>query len=262
MKETQSAEDDPERRLVLGEMTWPEVDRKLAKIRVAVVPVGSCEQHGPNTTFTTDTDRAYEFCKLLAERVGSKILVFPPVGYGLSTHHMGFPTTVTLSVETMIALLCDIAIAIDRHGIKKILYVNGHGGNRMALDATITKLKYERGIDAYWTAMGTRLFRDAMENDMEIPRIIGHACEVETSQCLYLAPWLVKKNLEAGETREESPYFRRIFKDGNAAWDWRRDASGNGALGDARKATRELGKKMTDIALDQVTGIIDEILAR
>lgn len=248
--------------LVLGELSWPEVDSALSGVKVAVVPVGSCEQHGPNSSFTTDTEKANEFCKLLARRVGGKILVFPPIGYGLSTHHMGFPGTVTLSVETMISLLTDIATAISKHGIRKILFVNGHGGNRVALDASIIKLKYERGIDAYWTAMGTRLFLDTLSKEMTLPKVIGHACEVETSQCLFLAPWVVMPVLQPGTTHEESAYFRRVFRDGNAAWDWKRDASENGALGNACRASRDIGERMTELALTEVIGIIDEIIAR
>ena len=250
------------KRLLLGEMTWPEVERELHNVKVAVVPVGSCEQHGPNTSFTTDTERAYEFCKLLGDRVGSKILIFPPFGYGLSIHHMDFPTTVTLRVETMIHALTDIAESIGRHGIKKILYVNGHGGNRPALDATITKLRYEYGIEAYWSAMGTNLARAQIAEKMEIPSVIGHACEVETSQCLYLAPWVVSDNLQKGDLQSESAYMRRVFKDGNAAWNWKNDASANGALGDARKSTREVGKIMTDVALDYMEELLEEIIKR
>lgn len=250
------------KRLVLNEIVWTEVAQEIHNIKVAVVPVGSCEQHGPNTTFSTDTDRAFEFCKLLGDRVGNKILVFPPVGYGISIHHMGFPGTVTLRVETMIAILVDIAIAINKHGIGKILFVNGHGGNRVALDAAIVKLKYEHNIDAYWSGMGTNIARPVLEKQFGIPSIIGHACEVETSQCMYLSPWVVSENLQEGKLHGESAYFRKIFKDGNAAWDWKSDASENGALGDARKATPEMGRIMTEITLDYMEDVLDEIITR
>ncbi|HCL79743.1 MAG TPA: creatininase [Synergistaceae bacterium] len=250
------------KRLVVAEMTWPEVQRELDHVKVAVVPVGSCEQHGPNTTFTTDTDRAYEFCKLLGDRVGGKILIFPPFGYGISMHHMDFPATVTLRVETMIHALTDIAESIGKHGIKKILYVNGHGGNRFVLDAVVNTLKYEYGIEAYWSSMGTNLSRKQLSKEMDIPDVIGHACELETSQCLYLAPWLVKDTLEAGEIQNDSAYVQRLFKDGNAAWSWRYDVSANGALGDARKATAEIGKTMTDISLEYMERLLDEIIRR
>lgn len=249
------------KRLVLNEMVWPDVAKELENIKVAVIPVGSCEQHGPNTSFSTDTDRAYEFCKLLGDRMGNKILIMPPIGYGISAHHMAFPVTVTLRVETMISMLADIAIAVHKHGIQKILFINGHGGNRIALEAVIIKLKYEYQISAYWTGMGTNIAREKLEKEFNIPKIIGHACEVETSQCMYLAPWVINNTLEAGELHPDSLYFRKIFKDGNAAWNWKRDVSENGALGDARKSSLEMGKIMTDIALDYIENIINEIIS-
>ena len=82
--------------LILEEMIHPEVAEILPKVEIAVVPVGSCEQHGPNTTYTTDTARAYAFCKMLGEHYGDKLLICPPVTYGISTHHMAFAGTVTL----------------------------------------------------------------------------------------------------------------------------------------------------------------------
>lgn len=250
------------KRLLLSEMTWPEVEQALEHVKVGVVPVGSCEQHGPNTTFTTDTERAYEFCKLLGDRVGEKILIFPPFGYGMSMHHMDFPTTVTLKIETMIYALTDIAESISKHGIKKIFFINGHGGNRVVLDAVINKLKYEYDIEAYWSGIGTNISRAQLAGKIDMPPVIGHACEVETSQCMYLAPWVVKEELQAGQLQTKSAYMRRVFKDGNAAWSWRKDASSNGALGDARKSTREIGKLMTDISLDHMEELLEEIIRR
>ena len=65
--------------LILEEMIHPEVAEILPKVEIAVVPVGSCEQHGPNTTYVTDTARAYAFCKLLGGHYGEKLLICPPV---------------------------------------------------------------------------------------------------------------------------------------------------------------------------------------
>ena len=126
---------------ILDEMIHPEVKELLPKVEIAVVPVGSCEQHGPNTTYNTDTARAYSFCKLLGEHYGEKLLICPPVTYGISTHHMAFAGTITLRPETYIEMLKDIAIALHKHGIKRILYVNGHGGNSSSLNVAITSLK-------------------------------------------------------------------------------------------------------------------------
>ena len=79
-------------KLVIGKMTWPELDQEMKNIKVALVPVGSCEQHGPNTTFATDAARAAAYAERLAERCGNKVVVFPCVTYGLSLHHSTAPS--------------------------------------------------------------------------------------------------------------------------------------------------------------------------
>ena len=79
---------------------------------------------------------------------------------------------------------------------------------------------------------------------------------------MYLAPWVVKDELQAGELQSDSAYMRKVFKDGNAAWNWKNDASANGALGDARRSTKELGKIMTDISLDYMEELLEEIIRR
>lgn len=134
----------------------------LPEIELAVVPVGACEQHGPNTTFNTDTARAYGFSKMIGERFGSQVLVCPPVPYGISVHHMAFPGTVTLRCETYINLLTDIAVALSKHGIRRIVFLNGHGGNSGSLSAVINILKYEHGIDAYYSGIGLNLFEEGI----------------------------------------------------------------------------------------------------
>ena len=81
-------------RLILEDMIWPEVAEVLPEIKVALIPVGSCEQHGPNTTFVTDTVRAYRIAKLLAGRCGHKVICFPPITYGIFSAFV--PRTVSL----------------------------------------------------------------------------------------------------------------------------------------------------------------------
>ena len=244
--------------LIIDQMTWPELDAEMKNIKLAIVPVGSCEQHGPNTTFATDTARAAAYSRLLAKRLGNKVVVFPPVDYGLSLHHMDFPGTVTLRVETMLHLLEDIAVSICKHGIRKILFLNAHGGNFPALDGAIIKLKQEHSIDAYWSAIGSEISTGGL---VGLPKLIGHACEVETSQTLYLCPEIVRENRIPSQM-QDSMLTRDSFVKGNAAWSWKYDASLNGALGDARKATAEIGREMTEASLDYMEKIVDEIIAR
>ena len=244
--------------LIIDRMTWPELDSELEHIKIALVPVGSCEQHGPNTTFSTDTGRANSYAKILAERLGNKAVVFPGVNYGLSLHHMDFPGTVTLRVETMLLLLEDVAVSISKHGIKKILFLNAHGGNFPALDGVIIKLKQEHAIEAYWSAIGSEISLGGLEG---LPKLIGHACEVETSSALYLCPELVREHRVPSQM-QDSMLTRDSFVKGNGAWSWKYDASLNGALGDARKASVEIGRKMTEASLEYMEKLVYEILER
>ena len=245
-------------KLVIGKMTWPELDQEMKNIKVALVPVGSCEQHGPNTTFATDAARAAAYAERLAERCGNKVVVFPCVTYGLSLHHMDFPGTVTLRVETMMNLLEDIGVSIAKHGIKKILYLNAHGGNFPALEGAVINLKQLHGVDAYWSAVGSEISLGGLTG---LPKLIGHACEVETSSCLYLCPELVREERVPG-IMQDSMLTHDSFVKGGGAWSWKYDASLNGALGDARKATYEIGKEMTEAALEYMEKIVDVIIAR
>ena len=245
-------------KLVIGKMTWPELHEQMNNIKLALVPVGSCEQHGPNTTFATDAARAASYAEKLAERCGNKVVVFPCVTYGLSLHHMDFPGTVTLRVETMMHLLEDIGVSIAKHGIRKILFLNAHGGNFPALEGAIINLKQLHGVDAYWSAVGSEISLGGLTG---LPKLIGHACEVETSSCLYLCPELVRENRVPG-IMQDSMLTHDSFVKGGAAWSWKNDASLNGALGDARKATYEIGKKMTEDSLDYMEKLVDEIIAR
>lgn len=245
-------------KLIINNMTWTELEAEMKHIRVALVPVGSCEQHGPNTTFATDAARAASYADMLAKRCGNKVVVFPCVTYGLSLHHMDFPGTVTLRVETMMNLLEDIGVSISKHGIKKILFLNAHGGNFPALEGAVISLKQKYGIDAYWSAVGSEISLGGLTG---LPKLNGHACEVETSSCLYLCPEVVRKDRVPG-IMQDSMLTHDSFVKGGAAWSWKHDASLNGALGDARKATYEIGREMTEASLSYMEKIVEEIIER
>lgn len=249
---------------ILENMILPELERALADIKLAIVPVGSCEQHGPNTTYVTDTSRAYSFSKMIGERIGKQVLICPPVTYGISTHHMMFPGTITLTCETYIKVLEDIAVSITKHGIPKIVFLNGHGGNNGSLSAAITDLKYKYGIDAYYSGIGFALFDEAVTPEMGWSEKRGHASESETSQAMALCPEVVRKDRQKGEVVEDFIIRGKNnpFRYGGCAWNWKEDASRNGALGDARLANPKDGVRLNEIALDKVEKMIRYILEK
>jgi len=252
--------------LVLNDMIWPEVEAALDKIEIALIPTGSCEQHGPNMTFETDTARAYSFAKMIGERMGERALICPPVTYGLSPHHMPFPGTITIREETYINLLVDIVVALHRHGIQKFGYLNGHGGNNTAQDVVVNRLKYEYGIDAFYCPVGGKMFADAIEPEWGWSQVRGHGCESEGSQGMALCPWIIRDERVKGDLVEDSIAMfgpDNLFQwGGGFAWNWRTDFTRNGALGDARKINLEHGIKCNNMALDRVQAIIEGFLAR
>ena len=248
-----------DRAYILPEMTWPEAKKALAQARVALVPVGSFEQHGPNGTFELDTGRAYGFGKLLAACLYPRAVLAPPVNLGVSYHHMNFPGTITLQPETFIAVVCDLVRSLHRHGLSKFLILNGHGGNIPALGVVIVKLQEELGIKVAWTSF-TSLGRDVIKTRVK-SKSKGHACEGEISQAMVLAPHTVRREaLTPGEFKGY-PY-RHLGEGFNLSYAYRFDEiTANGALGDATLASEELGREIIEAALQKAVEFLEDFIA-
>lgn len=247
--------DEERQRYVLWEMTWPELEAAAPEISLVVVPVGSTEQHGPNTTFGTDSIRAYEFSLRLAERLYPEVLVAPVMPYGISPHHMGFPGTITISPETFIQVLYEVVESLSEHGFDRFLLINGHGGNRPALDLLVTRLRRELDVLAAWVSI-SELASDVVQAGKTAP-VIGHACESETSQLLYLAPWAVRSDaLSPGELLHQEYPHARWSGPIHVPYTFD-EITANGALGDARAASVEFGERIIETALDRLAEFID-----
>ncbi|MGY5858023.1 MAG: creatininase family protein, partial [Candidatus Thorarchaeota archaeon] len=119
---------------LLAKMTWPEVEEILKETDIVLVPVGSTEQHGPALPVDTDAYITTELTLLLAEKIWSKqkVVVAPTMSFGYSPHHMDFKGTISLNESTLANVYVDICKSLDHHGFKKIILVNGHGGNETA----------------------------------------------------------------------------------------------------------------------------------
>lgn len=249
--------DSQDRGLYLFDMSWPEVQKALLTVKAAIIPTGSVEQHGPNGTFEVDTARAREFAIRLGKRLYPKVIVTPCIQFGISGHHMHFPGTLTLKPETFIQVCMDIAWSLNQHGIKKFFFINGHGGNRPALSIVVNKIKYELGADAAW-ASPTSIVEDVIKRNVSSP-VIGHACESEISQCLYLWPQAVKKDaLEKGDIYPHIfDSWKKLPVEQARYWD---EITRNGALGDATKASYHFGKEAVEAALDRLERYLIEFI--
>jgi len=244
------------RPFVLDKMTWPEVEAARQSIQLVVVPVGSTEQHGPNTTFDTDTVRAYGFCKLLEKAMHPRLLVAPPVTVGISYHHLKFPGSLTLKPETMIQYLVDLAWSFAQHGFKRLLFINGHGGNRPVLELACVRIKHELGMVVGWAGLMGDTAPDVVAAHARTP-VNGHACEIETSQLLYLggADSIRNETLRAADIK--LPGWSKLPIKMPRGFD---EITERGDLGDATQHSMKIGRAVTEAVKDRLVEAIERQL--
>lgn len=240
---------------VLSDMSCPEIRSALESVRLAIIPTGSCEQHGPNMTLETDTAISYALAQRLARRLYPRALLAPPLPWGVSPHHMGFPGTITLRPETYGALLWDLVTSLRSHGLNHFLLVNGHKGNVAPLEVITMKLRRELGVQVAMIFY-MHLAADVIKAGAKT-RLYGHACEVEASVGLYLAPQTVKPERVAGEVR---PSIHTTFKAAGLNYPFMfEEITTNGALGDARLATYEFGQAIVGTTLERTLEFLEAL---
>jgi creatinine amidohydrolase len=241
-------------------MTSVELARAKQDIRLALIPVGATEQHGPNLATATDYRVAQAFARRIAAAVHPRAVVLPPLPFGISHHHMKFAGTITLSAESFIAMCTDVAKSLKANGIVHLIFVNGHMGNTAILNVVTTKLHYELGLQAA-TSFYFVQAADKLKQHGHTPRF-GHACEVETSVVMALCPELARKDaLVPGEmiasdrryTFTNQPYALQT----PIGFD---QQTRNGAFGDARLAKPETGEDIIETALQRTVEFIEDFL--
>lgn len=187
--------------VLMQNLTRDEFAGLLEKVEVVIVPVGSHEQHGPHLPLEHDAASARYIAEEAARRLYPRVLVAPPIALGLSPHHMRWPGTITLKAETFVNLIVDVCESLSKHGVKRIVILNGHAGNynsrfveggRMApIDLAIMRAR-ELGLRvtgaSYWDLIPQSLFGEVLKFDKDA----GHAGEFETSVGLYIYPEKVR----------------------------------------------------------------------
>jgi creatinine amidohydrolase len=234
------------------ELTAEELRAKAAADAIVVLPVASMEQHGPHLPVGVDTILCEGVCKAGAEAVTADVpvVVAPTLWCGMAEHHMAFGGTFTFDIPTYRAVLLAILKSIDRHGFKRVLIVNGHGGNIAALNAFLPDFARETGLNLR-AATYFELAAAELAPVLEDQTTVHHACEVETSLMMVLAPGTVKHERlpEAfgamGNSKRPSGWYLvptrfRSFK----------DVTPSGVLGDARRASRDKGEKLLAICVE------------
>ncbi|KRE11972.1 hypothetical protein ASE63_19775 [Bosea sp. Root381] len=238
------------------ELTAEELRSKAAGDALVVLPVASMEQHGPHLAVGVDTVLCGAVCKLAAEKARDReIVVAPTLWCGMAEHHMAFGGTFTFDIPTYRAVLLALLKSIERHGFHRVVIVNGHGGNIAALTAFLPDFARETTLRVTATTY-FMLARDGMAPFMEDQTGVQHACEVETSMMLAIAPDLVR-----GDRLPEA--FGLADSDPVAAMDPNvnrystfRDRTETGVIGDARRASAGKGRDFIEASAEALAALL------
>lgn len=187
---------DPSRSGILKEMTIDDV--RAFEPRVVVLGIGSTEPHGPHLPYGTDTWQVDGICTrgvIRANERGARVLLYPTLPISNNVNFKAFPFACRIGVRTLMNVVLDIIEALEEDGIRKIVLVNGHGGNPDTLRAAMREqVSRHRPGEGAFVCMTSGSTLPPAEAASVIEHPSDHAGEAETSQMLYLRPELVRQD--------------------------------------------------------------------
>jgi len=227
-----------------------EIKEKINDSKIAILPVGAVEAHGPHLPLGTDNILAERLSEKLAEIVNG--IVLPTLSYGQVWSLRNFPGSINISNESMIAFLVDIGKSLYHQGFTTFAMVNGHLGNGTALKEA-ARVLYEKCPDMrvfYFFYPGMNKAAEEVRETKSTHNTYFHACEIETSYMLYLAP----EHVDMDKAITEAPVIPDAADVTPTPWE---EFTETAVLGDAKLATKEKGKYIIDIALKNMVNILN-----
>jgi creatinine amidohydrolase len=234
--------------------------------RVVILPLGAIEQHGPHLAVSTDTDIVSMVAMGAEEQLSELVLLCPTLSFGSSHHHLPFGGTLSLSPALYAQVVVDLVGSLLQNGFKRIVLLNGHGGNITPVKQALAVLNADNVLSrdanivlaTYWELAGPAF---AGEAPMESPAL-SHACEYETSLMLHLFPSKVfmdkveraERPASNGYTgwEDDEPYRGvTIFKGTEYI-------SGNGSSGEPQLATAGKGAHLYGKAVGALVEFLGE----
>ena len=185
----------------LGEMTWEEAKEAYRESDFVALVTGSHEQHSTHLPLLTDSIIGEYFARRLAEEAntaGIKILLLPTLWIGYSEEHANWPGTLTLSPQTLENVLLDIAKSLRRHGVRRFLLINSHGGNVPVMQLVVDRIERDVELPTFlldWDIYGKYPEKSEPKEKPEAMKL-DHAGRWETSLLIRARPDLVQKEKE------------------------------------------------------------------
>lgn len=240
--------------MYIADETWPDLGEYFENESLALVPLGSTEQHGPHLPLATDHLIAEGFAREAAERTG--FLCTPTINIGVSPHHKQFNGTMWVDASVFRDYVRSFTRNLAYHGIDRVIYVNAHGGNVEPLREVGRNLRDEEilyGIEWMWDESIPELVDDLFEQNGP------HGGPKETAMIQYLKPELVHNNqleeardggIPSVEAADTERYGAKTYYDCA-------DNSGNGVFGDQTDATAEKGEQIFEEATAQLVRLCE-----
>jgi creatinine amidohydrolase len=236
-------------------MKWPEISA-LSKDTPVILPVAAHEQHGPHMPLHTDSILLGEIVRRADASVGKEVLFAPLQWLGNSHHHMDFPGTLSAEPRVYLDLLNGLLENFLHHGFKRLVLLNGHGGNMVPGTQAVFEMRQRHRYckdllllsATYWDQAKITETRDDFAQDA-----MGHACEWETSMMLVIRPELVGDYQSAPEVP-----FGDTFPTATRGWTMS-DRSEPGHIGTPAAASVEKGEVLLSSFSAGVCGFLKQV---
>lgn len=244
--------------MLLTDLKWTELEALDRNIPV-IIPVAALEQHGHHLPLFTDSILMSEVLRRALERFGNRCVAAPLMWLGNSEHHMDFPGTLSAAPRVYLDLIGGLAENFISHGFKRIVFLNGHGGNDVPGKQALFEVRQRhRGRNdllllfaTYWHLAPTahECHPNLVQHEM------GHACEWETSMILRIAPGLVGDYQKA-----EGVAFGEAFNPAFRAW-ITKDRTIPGHIGEPSAASVEKGESLLNCFAEACSRCLQRVTA-
>ena len=247
----------------LADLRAPELDRLVTAESILVQPLGAVEQHGPHLPFNTDLLIAERVVDAAVEQVGDEldVWVLPALAYTKSNEHAWSPGTIWLSASTLLAVLDDIGRCVATTPARKLVFMNGHGGNSALVGVANRELRLHHGLVTFLAHPGVPPDQGGRSAEGELGMGI-HGGTDETSIMLHLAPQLVDMSLATRNVPDHLAANRYVKFGGPVGFGWlSNDFGPQGHIGDPTVATAERGRDLFEGAVAAFCEALVEIRA-
>jgi creatinine amidohydrolase len=245
----------------LANLRAPELPGALTKDSVIVLPLGAIEQHGPHLPLNTDFVVADEVSKAAVEKVGEETnaWLLPTLPFTKSNEHAWSAGTMWLSATTLMAVLDDIARSVASTPARKLLFINGHGGNSALTAMMNREIRLKWGLQTFLAHPHMPADQGGSSAESELGMGV-HGGMDETSVMLHLRPELVDMSVAVRRVPEKLAQNDHVRFGGKVAFGWlSNDFFPDGHIGDPTGANAEIGSRMFDSAVKSLSGALREI---